>query len=326
MQWLELCIQTCSAGIELVGERLTVLGYDSFIVDDQAEFETFLEQNKQYWDYVDQGLQEKMEGLSQIRLYLEDNAQAMETVRHLQEELQLLRRQNPGKELGTLEIRISNLQDEDWENNWKQYYQPIRIGRRLLVVPEWLQEDPGVQAELQAGRVPLVLDPGLTFGTGNHATTQLCLTALERSIHGGERVLDLGCGSGILSIAALKLGAGTALAVDIDDKCQDVAYENAARNQIGRDRYTVRIGDVVRDEDLQAAIGGGYQVVLANIVADVIIGLAPMVRSLLAEDGRFLCSGIIDSRAEEVAEQLKQNGLEILETHSADGWYAYLCR
>ena len=116
MQWLELCIQTCSAGIELVGERLTVLGYDSFIVDDQAEFETFLEQNKQYWDYVDQGLQEKMEGLSQIRLYLEDNAQAMETVRHLQDELQLLRRQNPGKDLGTLEIRISNLQDEDWEN------------------------------------------------------------------------------------------------------------------------------------------------------------------------------------------------------------------
>ena len=139
-------------------------------------------------------------------------------------------------------------------------------------------------------------------------------------------MLDLGCGSGILSIAALRLGAKEAFACDIDDKCQDVAYENAALNGIGRDAYTVRVGDILTDQALQAEIGGGYDIVLANIVADVIIALAPAVRPLLAEHGVFLCSGIIDDRAEEVAEKLRAAGLEILETHSAEGWFSYLCR
>ena len=271
MQWLELCIQTCSAGIELVGERLTVLGYDSFIVDDQAEFETFLEQNKQYWDYVDQGLQEKMEGLSQIRLYLEDNAQAMETVRHLQDELQLLRRQNPGKDLGTLEIRISNLQDEDWENNWKQYYQPIPIGKRLVVVPQWL--DPNQDPD----RLPIRLDPGMIFGTGAHASTQMCMMALEETIHGGETVLDLGSGSGILSITALVLGAASAIGVDIDPKAEDIARENAAFNGIGADRFNAVTGDVIADQAMMERLAGQYDIVLANIVADVIIPLSSIV-------------------------------------------------
>ena len=170
------------------------------------------------------------------------------------------------------------------------------------------------------------LDPGLTFGTGSHATTQLCLTALEEAVQGGEKVLDLGCGSGILSIAALKLGAASALAVDIDDKCLDVAYENAALNGIGKDTYTVKVGDILSDQALRSQIGGGYQVVLANIVADVIIALAPFVPSLLAPGGVFLCSGIIDDRAEEVAQALRQAGWTITQTRSADGWFAYTCR
>ena len=226
---------------------------------------------------------------------------------------------------GTLLMTMDSLQDADWENNWKQYYKPMEIGERLLVIPQWEQEDPKVRKALEGGRVPLILEPGLTFGTGSHATTRLCLTALEQAVQGGEKVLDLGCGSGILSIAALKLGAASALAVDIDDKCLDVAYENAAMNGIGRDAYTVKVGDILSDEALRAEIGGGYDVVLANIVADVIIGLGPMVRSLLRENGVFLCSGIIDTRAEEVADKLRQAGLEILDTRSSEGWYAYTC-
>ena len=195
----------------------------------------------------------------------------------------------------------------------------MEIGERLLVIPQWETAD-------TKGRVPLILDPGLTFGTGSHATTRLCLTALEQRIHGGERVLDLGCGSGILSIAALRLGADCAFACDIDDKCLKVAYENAALNGIGPDTYTVKVGDILTDTALRADIGTGYDIVVANIVADVIIALAPAVRPLLKKDGVFLCSVIIDDRAEEVAGKLREAGLEILETHSSEGWFSYLCR
>lgn len=320
MQWLELCIQTCSAGIELVGERLTVLGYDSFIVDDQAEFETFLEQNKQYWDYVDQGLQEKMEGLSQIRLYLEDNAQAMETVRHLQDELQLLRRQNPGKELGTLEIRISNLQDEDWENNWKQYYQPIPIGKRLVVVPQWL--DPNQDPD----RLPIRLDPGMIFGTGAHASTQMCMMALEENIHGGETVLDLGSGSGILSITALVLGAASAIGVDIDPKAEDIARENAAFNGIGTDRFTAVTGDVIADQAMMERLAGQYDIVLANIVADVIIPLSSIVPQFLKPEGVFICSGILDRRLEDVRQALHAAGLWEVSVRTLEDWCQITCK
>ena len=214
---------------------------------------------------------------------------------------------------------MANVKDEDWENNWKKFYKPMEIGERLLVIPAWEQADPGQ-------RVTLTLNPGLTFGTGSHATTRLCLTALEERIHGGERVLDLGCGSGILSIAALRLGAQSAFACDIDEKCIDVAYENAALNGIGRDRLTVRQGDATREGALRDAIGTGYDVVVANIVADVIISLAPQVRHFLKKDGWFLTSGIIDQRAGEVAAALRAAGWDIVKESASEGWFCYVCR
>ena len=324
MDWLELHIDTSPAGLEPVETLLSTLGIDGVIIDDQGEFETFLEENRQYWDYVDEDLRRQMAGKSRITFYLERNEEGFALLGQVRLALEDLKARR--QDCGTLLLTMEDVADADWENNWKQYYHPMEIGERLLVVPQWLREDPKVLSALAQGRVELVLDPGLTFGTGSHATTRLCLQALERLVQGGERVLDLGCGSGILSIAALRLGAKEAFACDIDDKCQDVAYENAALNGIGADTYTVQVGDILTNEALQAAIGGGYDIVLANIVADVIIALAPAVRPLLAEHGVFLCSGIIDDRAEEVAEKLRAAGLEILETHSAEGWFSYLCR
>ena len=210
MQWLELTIQTSSSGIDLVAERLTVLGYDSFIIDDQADFDDFLENNKQYWDYVDEELSQKMQGISQIRLYIEDGSAAMEAVSDLRSQMLLLKGQYPRMDLGSLEIALANLQDEDWENNWKQYYQPLPIGEKLLVVPQWLNP------ENEEGRLPVLLDPGMIFGTGAHASTQMCMIALAKAVHGGETVIDLGRGSAILSITALLLGAKSAIGVDID--------------------------------------------------------------------------------------------------------------
>ena len=324
MDWLELHIDTTHAGLERVETLLSALGIDGVVIDDETEFQDFLENNRQYWDYVDEDLEAKMRGRSRITFYLQADEEGFAKLGEVRIALQQLKAE--AADCGTLLMTMGNLQEADWENNWKQYYKPMEIGERLLVIPQWEQDDPKVRKALEAGRVPLILEPGLTFGTGSHATTRLCLTGLETAVKGGERVLDLGCGSGILSIAALKLGAASALAVDIDDKCLDVACENAAMNGIGRDTYTVRVGDVLSDEALRAEIGGGYDIVLANIVADVIIGLAPVVRTLLAEGGVFLCSGIIDDRAAEVAEKLRQAGLEIVETRSAEGWYAYTCR
>ena len=323
MNWLELHIDTTHAGLEPLETMLSALGIDGVVIDDETEFQDFLENNHQYWDYVDEDLEKQMQGRSRVTFYLQADEEGFAKMGEVRIALQELKETHTG--CGTLLMTMNNMQDADLENNWKQYYKPMEIGDRLLVIPQWEQDDPKVREQMRT-RVPLILEPGLTFGTGSHATTRLCLTALEKAVQGDEKVLDLGCGSGILSIAALKLGAASAVAVDIDDKCLDVAYENAAMNGIGRDIYTVKVGDILGNEALRAEIGGGYQVVLANIVADVIIGLAPMVRSLLAPEGLFLCSGIIDDRAEEVADKLRQAGLEIVETRSAEGWFAYTCR
>ena len=310
MEWLELKIDTSPSGLDAVTELLEQQGITGVIIDDEADFKDFLEHNKQYWDYVDEELLQEKKGLCRVTFYLSDDPDGQRQLADIE------------KMAGTLSqahLSRAAVQDADWENNWKQFYKPMEIGSRLLVVPEW-------EEAADPTRVKLVLNPGLTFGTGSHATTRLCLTALEKHITGGQTVLDLGCGSGILSIAALLLGADRAVACDIDEKCMDVAYENAALNGVGRDRYTVRWGDVVTDRALRRELGGPYDVVVANIVADVIKALASTVRPLVKEGGIFLCSGIIDDRAEEVAQRLRDNGWTIAEARSSEGWFSYLCR
>ena len=324
MDWLEVHLDTNHKGLEEVQAFLCAQGVDNFVIDDETEFHEFLEDNRQYWDYVDEDLERQMQGKSRVTFYLSADQEGYSQLAQLRIAMEDFSREHP--QCAPLRMTLDNLQDADWENNWKQFYHPMEIGGRLLVIPQWLQEDPQVKAQLAAGRVPLVLDPGLTFGTGSHATTRLCLTALEELVEPGGRVLDLGCGSGILSIAALALGAREAAAVDIDPTCVPVAYENAALNGIGKETYTVQAGDVLADEALASSLGSGYDIVVANIVADVIIALAPRVRQFLKKGGAFLCSGIIDDRAEEVAQALQAAGWTIQTTRSAEGWFSYLCK
>ena len=312
MQWIEVCIKTTSQAIELVGERLTMLGFDSFIMDDQDEFHEFLENNKQYWDYVDEDLVKEKENLCRVTFYVENAPAGYSAIAAIRMAMHAMKQKHP--EYAPLLLTMENVKDEDWENNWKQYYQPLKIGSKLLVVPEWLHP------ENPEHRVEVLLDPGMIFGTGAHASTQMCMEELERAIQGGEEVLDLGSGSGILSITALLLGAEHATGVDIDPKAEDIARQNAAINQLGSDRFTALTGDVIGDKAMMEKLQKRYDIVLANIVADVIIPLAPAAAGFLSEDSIFICSGILNTRLAEVLAALEKAGMQILSTQQQDDW------
>ena len=316
MKWLELHLDTQPAGIEPATELLSEYGIDSLMIDEEGDFKDFLENNHQYWDYVDDELMEQMHGKSRITFYLEDSAEGYNTLAQFRIGLSAFKKQHP--EYAPLILSMENVEDADWENNWKQFYKPMEIGERLLVVPEWEQAQ-------EDGRVKLVLNPGLTFGTGSHATTRMCLEAIETLAAPDKRVLDLGCGSGILSIGALVLGCREAVGCDIDPKAPDVAMDNAALNGIGADRFRVYAGDILADRGMRAALGTNFDIVLANIVADVILPLAPLSREFLAPGGTFVTSGIIEGRQDEIEHALKKAGYSIEKHFCEEEWHCFVC-
>ena len=303
MAWLEITIQTQSAGIEKTAAALTAAGFADLVLEDQAEFEDFLEENRAYWDYIDEDFQKKLQGLSHIRLYLEDSdTGGMEKLRALVEELELTMTEAP-------------LPETDWEESWKDNYPAVEVGNRLVVLPYWLAE--GYEGQ----RLPVILDPGLTFGTGAHPSTQMVMEAMEEALTPGGTCLDLGSGSGILSITALRLGASAAIGVDIDPKAEDIARENAAYNGFAAPAFTACTGNVTTDKPLMERLAAGtYELVLVNIVADVIIGLAPVLPRFLSDSSTLICSGILDTRLAEVNAALEAAGLTVTATRAKEDW------
>lgn len=306
-QWLEVTLPVPAKELDGVCDILTANGMTGLVVEEEGEFLKFLEQNRQYWDYVDEELANRMKGASRVKFYVPDSEEGQ---RQLRVYLTGLEQYEP---------QTVSLREEDWATSWQKYYQPIPVGRRIYIVPEWMRGQ-----AVPEGRAPLYLNPGLTFGTGSHATTQLCLELLEDAVAPGDKVLDLGCGSGILGIAALGLGASHVTGVDIDPKAVDVAYENAEMNGIGRDRLTVLAGNVLDDRKFGAQLEPGQnRVVLANIVSDVIIPLSAVAGEFLTEDGVFLASGIIDTRADEVQAAIESHGFVITKRLERSGWCAF---
>ena len=318
MKWLELTVYTTDAGLDAVCAALNGAGITGLSIEESHEKAyAFLQEAALFWDFADR---EKIgTDTPCVKGYVADCPENLPTVEAAKAAIERLKTLDLNVDLGTLYMTVVSVDEEDWANNWKQYYKPLEIGERLLVLPSW-EERP------KTDRIVLKLDPGMAFGTGAHHTTRMCLEFLEQTVKDGDHMLDLGCGSGILSIASLLLGADNAVAVDIDPIAESIAYENADMNGIDKTRYHVLIGNVLSDTRLLKKIQGQYPVVASNIVADVIIALAPLARTLTARGGVWIVSGIIDERAAEVIDAIERNGFAFEARSSAEGWNAFLCR
>ena len=303
MAWLEITVSTVDADLNKTAAALTAAGFSDLVLEDQTEFEDFLEQNKAYWDYIDEELQQQLQGLSRIKLYLEDTDEAsLARLKALVQEL-------------ALSMEVSALPETDWEESWKDNYPPVELGESVVILPYWLADS------YDGGRKPVILDPGLTFGTGNHPTTQMVVEAMEHMLKPGAACLDLGSGSGILSLAALRLGAGSAVGVDIDPKAEDIARENAAYNGFAAPEFTALTGNVTTDKPLMDRLSREhYDMVLVNIVADVIIGLAPVLPKFMNENTDLICSGILCDRLDEVVAAIQKAGLSVTSVRCGEEW------
>ena len=316
MNWTELCIFTSTEGSDILCGCLLGIGINGFVVRDAKDFEEFLENKTGNWDYIDDDLMSLKNCETSVTVYLPDNAQGKEMFDSIKSELSRLKEIDENNSFGRLEYEFKNVCEEDWANNWKQYFKPLCVGDKLLIKPSW------ENAPENDNRIILEIDPASSFGTGQHNTTQLCLELLEKNISGNEKVLDLGCGSGILSIAAILLGADYCTAVDIDENSVKIAKENAEKNNISKEKYTAYCGNVITDNELVKTIGNGYKIVVANIVADVLIGMSDIFSDFLTDDGILIMSGIIVERKDEVIDAVKSQGFEVVSVAEKDGWAA----
>ena len=302
MAWLEIIVNTAADTVDTVAAQLTARGFSDLVIEDQTEFETFLEENRAYWDYIDEDFQQKLEGLSRVKLYLEDT-----------DEAGLARLKDTVSDLG-LTMQVSSLPDTDWEEGWKASYPPQEVGNNLIVLPYWLEHE-------ETTRKKIILDPGLTFGTGAHPSTQMVMETMEETVKPGFHCLAFGSGSGILSITALRLGAGSAVGVDIDPKAEDIARENAGYNGFSAPAFTALTGNVTADKALMERLSGErWDLVLVNIVADVIISLAPVLPAFLGEGTQLICSGILDTRLADVTAALTAAGITVEEVKAKEDW------
>ncbi len=316
MNWAQVNIFTTTEGVDAVSGSLMMLGITGFVIKDSNDFKEFLNNKTGNWDYIDDDLMGLKECETTVTVYLAENEQGARTLDEIKEELKAIKQRDKDKKFGRLEYEVVNVCESDWANNWKKYFKPLSIGNKLLIKPSWENvEDAG-------DRKILEIDPASSFGTGQHNTTQLCLELLEKYMHNNDRILDLGCGSGILSIGGILLGANNAIAVDIEEHAAVTALENAVKNNISSEKYITYCGNIIEDKSLVDKIGSGFNVICANIVADVLIGMKDIFRGFINKNGILIISGIIFFRKDEVIEAITEQGFDVLEVHEKDDWVA----
>ncbi len=320
MNYIQADIYTSSEAIDAITGALTDCGITGFVISDSADFESFLADKNANWDYVDDELMGLKTVEPHITVYIPDNAQGAQMLERVRELIDSYAHSNSDGRYGNIRMELANVREEDWANNWKKYYKPFCVGKSIVIKPSW------EEVAARDGKKILEIDPASTFGTGQHHTTKLVIEALERVIKPGSLVLDLGCGSGILSIAAMLLGAGSVTMCDIFENAVSTACENIEKNRFTKEQYKAFCGNIIDDAALRGKIGGGYDVICANIVADVIIAMSGLFGGFMKENGRLIVSGIIDERLDEVISALSGAGFETVSSENAEGWNCVLLK
>lgn len=319
MLWTQAVVHTTTQGIEPVSGILLMNGINGYEVQDSEDFNSFLENKEVYFDYIEDDLLKLKSCETTVTFYLPQNKQGFEMLEEIRSGINQLKLSDRDGLFGTLELSgDTTLEEQDWENNWKQYFKPFPVGENLCIKPSWetLPED-------LKNKTVIEIDPSSSFGTGSHTTTKLCLEKIEKYLKKSDSVLDMGCGSGILGIAASKLGASKITAVDIDENSARIAGENYIENHVDKSSYRVLAGNILNDKDFYDVVcNQKYNLIAANIVADVIIWLAPVFKKVLESDGRLIVSGIISQRSAEVTDALEKAGFKVIEFAESSEWAA----
>ncbi|HAB61955.1 MAG TPA: 50S ribosomal protein L11 methyltransferase [Lachnospiraceae bacterium] len=316
MKWTKFALETTTQAVDLVSNMLDELGIEGIEIEDKVPI-TEEEKKEMFIDILpDLG---EDDGKAIVSFYISDGEDKDSILSSVKEGLVELA---DFVEVGDMEIAVSVTEDKDWINNWKQYWKPFRVADDIIIKPTWETLE-----EKKENDLVIEIDPGTAFGTGSHETTKLCIQGLRKYITDETVLLDVGSGSGILSIIGLKLGAKSALGTDIDPNAIHAMYENAEVNGITEEEVVVKIGNIIDDQTLQEEVGmEKYDIVVANILADVIIPLSAEIGKHLKKDGLYITSGIINMKRDEVKEAIEKNGFTIVEENEMREWVSFVAK
>lgn len=314
MKWIRFTLDTHTEAVDMLSYMLEEIGVEGIEIEDHVPLSEE-DKKKMFVDILPDPVEN--DGSAKVHFYMEpQNCNPEKIMLQVQDIFQEIK---PFCHIGKGTVSLSETEDKDWINNWKTFFKPFRASETIVIKPTWEEYEKEREKD-----IVIEIDPGIAFGTGSHETTRLCIQALEKYVDSGDSILDVGCGSGILSIAALKLGAGHATAIDIDEVAVKVAGENMAVNRIPSSQYALFDGDLITNSYLKVKAGAGHDIVVANILADVIIPLTGVIRPHLKKGGFYITSGIIDTKEEEVRDALVRNGFKILGVEHMKEWRCFI--